>query len=95
MKGLFLWESAAEYCGDVVDKKFKLGENFFVGFSSERIDPGVNENRISTIPKVISGYTNNCKIIISKLYEKVFSKLVKSRTIEIAEFSNFINSKFL
>ena len=38
--------------------KFEIGKNFFVGFSSERIDPGVNENLIQKIPKVVSGYSN-------------------------------------
>ena len=72
--------------------KFEIGKNFFVGFSSERIDPGVNENLIQKIPKVVSGYSNNCLKIISKFYSKSFNKIVESKSIEIAEFSKLLEN---
>ena len=72
--------------------KFEIGKNFFVGFSSERIDPGVNENLIQKIPKVVSGYSNNCIKIISKFYSKSFNKIVESKSIEIAEFSKLLEN---
>ena len=47
-----------------IEKKYKLGQNFFVGFSSERINPGFNENSIHKVPKVVSGQTKKCLRII-------------------------------
>ena len=43
-----------------IKHKFNIGKEFFLGFSSERIDPGINENSIQKIPKVVSGYSENC-----------------------------------
>ena len=75
-----------------LDKKFIVGKNLFVGFSSERINPGVNENMLSTIPKVISGKTNNCLSVVSKIYGKIFKKVVRAKTLEIAEFSKLLEN---
>ena len=80
---------------ELVDKlknKFDIGENFFIGFSSERINPGFNENKIHTIPKVVSGYSKNCLDLVSKFYQKSFSEIVKAENIEIAEFSKLLEN---
>ena len=75
-----------------ISNKFTIGTNFFVGFSSERINPGVNENKISLIPKVISGHSSSCLEVVSKVYKKVFSTIVKANTIKIAEFSKLLEN---
>lgn len=81
---------------DLIVKKlksrFKIGKNLFVGFSSERINPGKNEDKIETIPKVVSGYTTNCLEIISKFYKIFFKKVVKAKSIKIAEFSKLLEN---
>ena len=73
-------------------KRFKIGKEVFIGFSSERIDPGRNDNKIQKIPKVVSGYTKICLKIISKFYEKNFSKVFKAESILIAEFSKLLEN---
>ena len=60
-------------------KNFKIGEEIFIGFSSERIDPGRNDNKIEKIPKVVSGHSRNCLEIISKFYKKYFNKNIQGR----------------
>ena len=60
-----------EMIGSLLDKKFNLGKNFYLGFSSERINPGFNENSINKIPKVVSGYSEKCLEIIKFFYKKV------------------------
>ena len=75
-----------------LSKKFILGENFFLGFSSERINPGFNESYIQKIPKVVSGYSNNCLKIISLFYKKCFHKVVEANSLEIAEFSKLVEN---
>lgn len=75
-----------------LNKKFDIGKNFFVGFSSERINPGVNENKIQNIPKVVSGYSKKCLKLIKIFYEKSFKKVVPSQKIEIAEFSKLLEN---
>ena len=75
-----------------ISKKFKLGKNFFIGFSSERINPGYNENSIKSIPKVVSGYSVECLKIIKKFYKKSFKTVVPAKNLEIAEFSKLLEN---
>ena len=77
---------------DKLDKKFKIGVNFFVGFSSERINPGFNENSIHKVPKVVSGYSQNCLNLISNFYNLFFEKVVKASSLEVAEFSKLLEN---
>ena len=98
-KGQVLILESTSYPGTTKDEiyqkiknKFEIGENFFLGFSSERINPGKNENSIQIIPKVVSGYSKNCLKIISKFYSKSFNEIVESKSIEIAEFSKLLEN---
>jgi UDP-N-acetyl-D-glucosamine dehydrogenase len=98
-KGQVLILESTSYPGTTKDEiyqkiknNFEIGENFFIGFSSERINPGKNENSIQTIPKVVSGYSKNCLKIISKFYSKSFNEIVQSKSIEIAEFSKLLEN---
>ena len=75
-----------------LNKKFQIGVDFFVGFSSERINPGFNENSIHKIPKVVSGYSHNCLNLISKFYNLFFEKVVKANSLEVAEFSKLLEN---
>jgi UDP-N-acetyl-D-glucosamine dehydrogenase len=73
-------------------KKFITGKNFFVGFSSERINPGYNENIISKIPKVVSGHTSACLSLVSIVYKSAFDKIVPAKSLEVAEFSKLLEN---
>ena len=75
-----------------LSKRFNLGENFFLGFSSERIDPGSNEKFIQKIPKVVSGYSKNCLKIVHHFYTKFFDQIVQANSLEIAEFSKLVEN---
>jgi len=75
-----------------LDKNLIPGKNFFIGFSSERINPGFNERTINQVPKVVSGYSNDCLEIISKFYHTGFKKIVKAKSLEIAEFSKLLEN---
>ena len=75
-----------------LNKKFLVGKNLFVGFSSERINPGVNENNIQSIPKVVSGHSKSCLEVTENIYNKVFKKTVKTKNLKIAEFSKLLEN---
>jgi UDP-N-acetyl-D-glucosamine dehydrogenase len=80
---------------EVVEKindRFNIGKDFFIGFSSERINPGFNENSIQSVPKVVSGYSKNCLDLVSLFYKIFFNKVVHSKTLEIAEFSKLLEN---
>lgn len=75
-----------------LNKKFSIGKNFFIGFSSERINPGFNENSIANIPKVVSGYSSNCLKLVATFYKLFFKKVVHASSLEIAEFSKLLEN---
>lgn len=68
-------------------KNFILGQNFFLGYSPERNDPGQKKYSIRYIPKIVSGLTNNCQKIVNSIYGKIFLKTVKVKSIEVAEIT--------
>ena len=64
----------------------KLNDNFFVGFSPERINPGDTVHTIDNIVKVTSGSTPEAAEIIDSLYASVLTHGThKAKSIKIAE----------
>ena len=78
----------------VLSKNFIIGKELFVGFSSERIDPGINDHKIDKIPKVVSGYSQFCLQIVSKFYKKYFNKIFKADSLLVAEFSKLLENVY-
>lgn len=50
---------------------FKSGQDFFVGYSPERINPGDKERTIATIKKIVSAQTPESLAIVAQVYEKI------------------------
>mgnify|MGYP001235569148 CR=1 FL=1 len=59
----------------IEEEGFKIGSNYFVGYSPEREDPGNTDYTTKTIPKVVSGYTKNCLHITQTLYDSIVDLL--------------------
>jgi|688.fasta_scaffold174339_2 UDP-N-acetyl-D-galactosamine dehydrogenase len=79
-----------EICIPIIEKisKFKLGKDFFVGYSPERISVGDNKYHLKNIVKIISGDSIKSREIIKKVYSKILDKkLYKAESIEVAEFA--------
>ena len=62
-----------EDCIPVLEKYsgLKAGEDFFVGYSPERINPGDKVNTFESIIKVVSGQNDEVLDIIAEVYESV------------------------
>ena len=75
-------------------RKFQLGENFFVGYSPERENPGSKEFSFWNTPKIVSGYTKNCQLIVNSLYKKIVKKTIKSKKIEYAETAKIFENVY-
>jgi UDP-N-acetyl-D-glucosamine dehydrogenase len=70
-----------------IDKrKLKIGEDFFLGYSPERDDPG-SKFEFSKITKICSGITKNCKTLCSLFYSKIVDKTIIAESTDYAEFS--------
>ncbi|MFN4219860.1 MAG: nucleotide sugar dehydrogenase [bacterium] len=70
----------------------KAGQDFFLGFSPEREDPGNKNFSFSQIPKIVSGYTPYCLKIIKTLYEQVVEKVVPVSSPKIAEAAKLLEN---
>ena len=70
----------------------KVGKDFFLAYSPERVDPNNKEYSAKSIPKVISGMTESCLIRIKQLYEQVFDTVVPVSSVEEAEASKLLEN---
>ncbi|MDF2946816.1 MAG: wbpA [Bacillales bacterium] len=52
-------------------KGFVVGENIFVAYSPERVDPGNAHFKTKNTPKVVGGITPNCTKVAAALYRNV------------------------
>ncbi len=71
-----------------------LGEDLFVAFSPERIDPGRTDYTIETTPKLVGGMTPACTERARALYELVCEEVVVVSTPEAAELSKLLENVF-
>jgi len=63
----------------------KVGEDFFLGYSPERENPGDKKFQTGNIPKVVSGVTKNCLEVIKALYDHIVIKTVPVSSPKVAE----------
>ena len=62
-----------EVCVPILEKEsgLLLNQGFYVGYSPERINPGDNEHRVTSILKITSGSTPAAADFIDQLYNKI------------------------
>ena len=71
----------------------KMNEDFFVGYSPERINPGDKERTVTKILKVTSGSTPEAAEIIDSLYREVITAGThKAPSIKVAEAAKVIEN---
>lgn len=84
-----------EICIPILEKEsgLKCGEDFKVGYSPERINPGDKVHRLETIVKVVSGMDEESLDIIAKVYELVVDAGVhRAESIKVAEAAKVIEN---
>ncbi|WP_088007064.1 nucleotide sugar dehydrogenase [Indiicoccus explosivorum] len=84
-----------EVCVPILEKMSGLtcGEDFFVGYSPERINPGDKEHTFTTITKVVSGQTPEVLDIVADTYASVVKAGVyKASSIKVAEAAKVIEN---
>ena len=82
-------------CVPIIEKysKLKLNNDFYCGYSPERINPGDKEHKLNKITKVVSGSNKYASKIISKIYKNITKeKIYISKSIKIAEASKVIEN---
>ena len=73
---------------------FKVGENVFVAFSPERIDPGNPRYHLRNTPKVIGGVTPACTEVTVALYRAAVDTIVPVSSPKTAEMVKLMENTF-
>jgi UDP-N-acetyl-D-glucosamine/UDP-N-acetyl-D-galactosamine dehydrogenase len=84
-----------EVCVPILEEEsgLKSGEDFFIGYSPERINPGDKKHTFKTITKVVSGQTPEVLDIISEVYESVVDAGVfRASSLKVAEAAKIIEN---
>ncbi|MFI5370394.1 MAG: nucleotide sugar dehydrogenase [Candidatus Eisenbacteria bacterium] len=72
----------------------KVGEDFFLAFSPERVDPGNPTFNTRNIPKVVGGVTPVCTQVAVKLYQQRLDKVVAVSSPQVAEMVKLLENTF-
>lgn len=72
----------------------KVGEDFFLCFSPERVDPGNTTWQTRNTPKVIGGVTEACTRVGTALYERFIDTMVPVSSAEAAELTKILENTF-
>lgn len=71
----------------------RFNQDFFVGYSPERINPGDKERRVTNITKVTSGSTPEAAELIDQLYQEIITAGThKAASIKVAEAAKVIEN---
>lgn len=69
----------------VTGSGLKVGEDVFVAFSAERVDPGNPDFQTGNIPKVVGGMTSNCTDVACTFYRSFLDKVFPVSSAAVAE----------
>ena len=72
----------------------KVGKDFFLAFSPERVDPGNQTYGTRNTPKVVGGITADCRAVAVALYQPAIDTLVPVSTTEAAELVKLLENTF-
>ena len=72
----------------------KVGVDFFLGYSPERIDPGRTDYTVSNTPKVVGGVTPACVEATSNLYGSAIEQVVPVSSPKSAEMVKLLENTF-
>ena len=72
----------------------KVGVDFSVAFSPERIDPGNKEFPLHRVPKVVGGETPHCTELCAKVFETIFDSIVPVSSTQSAEMVKLLENTF-
>jgi len=72
----------------------KVGEDFYLCFSPERVDPGNIKWTTKNTPKIIGGITKQCLAIGVDYYNKVFDTVIEVESTEAAELIKVFENTF-
>ena len=100
-KDLVIYESTVypgcieDVCAPVLEKfsQLKFNQDFFCGYSPERINPGDKKHTISNIIKITSGSTKEAANLVDNLYNEIITAGThRASSIKVAEAAKVIEN---
>lgn len=80
--------------GELARSGLVVGEDFFLCFSPERVDPGNQVWTTRNTPKVIGGVTSRCTAAGEVFYSRFINRMVPVSSAEVAELSKILENTF-
>ena len=75
-------------------KGLRVGHEFYLCFSPERVDPGNKKYKTANTPKVLGGITPNCGVMGELLYKTIVDEVVMVSSPESAEMVKLLENTF-
>jgi UDP-N-acetyl-D-glucosamine dehydrogenase len=72
----------------------KAGEDFFLAFSPERVDPGNEQWHTKNVPKVVGGVTPTCSALAKMFYSASIDTVVEVGSTRVAEMVKLLENTF-
>ncbi|MBU1888244.1 MAG: nucleotide sugar dehydrogenase [Candidatus Omnitrophica bacterium] len=72
----------------------KVGEDFCLAFSPERVDPGNPEYKTKDIPKVVGGVGEKCTEMARLLYSQIIKNVISVSSTRAAEMVKLLENTF-
>ena len=83
-----------QYVEDILSTNQEFGEDIYVCFSPERIDPNNKFWTVENTPKVVSSNSRKGLELAKAFYGKLFNKIVIANSVEVAELAKLLENSF-
>jgi UDP-N-acetyl-D-glucosamine dehydrogenase len=77
-----------------IEKGLTVGQDFFLAFSPERVDPGRKDWTTVNTPKVMGGITEACSEIATIWYSQALKTVIPVTSAETAEMAKLLENTF-
>lgn len=76
------------------DMGYEVGEDFFLCFSPERVDPGNKHFTTHNTPKVVGGFTKKCNDLGREFYGSIIENIILVSNPRVAEMTKLMENTF-
>lgn len=80
--------------GILEETGLKAGDDFFLAFSPERVDPGNKKWNTRNVPKVVGGLTADCGMLAAALYGASIERVVQVGSPRAAEMVKLLENTY-
>jgi UDP-N-acetyl-D-glucosamine dehydrogenase len=79
---------------ELTSDNLRLGDNLFVAFSPERVDPGNHNYGVQNTPKVVGGIDRESATLAAAFYADLVSEVIQVSSCDAAEMAKVVENTF-